>query len=145
MQWARASIKFAGGRGLPDPWLLGWSFGSDVVLRHGDVDPVQGAILLSPPLHYSTPADLGKWAASRRPLVALVPEFDDYLPPAEARRRFSAVAQCEIEAVEGARHLWVGESYVRIVLDEIVRRVHPEAFPLPTTWSGPMTHWNDLA
>ena len=36
-------------RGLPDPWLVGWSFGTDVVLRHGDIDPVQGAVLLSPP------------------------------------------------------------------------------------------------
>lgn len=140
-----AAIAFAGGRDLPDPWLLGWSFGTDVVLRHGNVDPVRGAILLSPPLRYSTDADLVKWAASRRPLVALIPELDDYLRPTEARQRFSMVAQCEIDVVEGARHLWVGESYVRIVLDEVVRRVHPESFPLPTNWSGPMTHWNDLA
>jgi uncharacterized protein len=37
--------------------------------------------------------------------------------------------------VEGARHLWVGEPYVRIVLNEIVRWVNPAAaVPLPTEW-----------
>jgi hypothetical protein len=37
--------------------------------------------------------------------------------------------------VQGARHLWVGEPYVRIVLNEIVRRVNPAAtVPLPTEW-----------
>jgi uncharacterized protein len=36
---------------------------------------------------------------------------------------------------ERARHLWVGEPSVRIVLTEIVRRVNPAALPLPTEWS----------
>ena len=36
--------------------------------------------------------------------------------------------------VPGAKHLWVGERYVRIVLNEIVRRVNPAAWPLPTVW-----------
>jgi hypothetical protein len=30
--------------------------------------------------------------------------------------------------------LWVGERYVRIALNEIVRRVNPAAWPLPTEW-----------
>ena len=29
--------------------------------------------------------------------------------------------------VDGAKHLWVGENYVRIVLNEIVRTVNPAA------------------
>ena len=33
--------------------------------------------------------------------------------------------QAELIAVDGAKHLWVGEPYVRIVLNEIVRRVNP--------------------
>jgi hypothetical protein len=37
-------------------------------------------------------------------------------------------------AVARARHLWVGEPYVRIVLNEIVRQVNPPAWPLPTDW-----------
>jgi hypothetical protein len=36
--------------------------------------------------------------------------------------------------VEGAKHLWVGERFVRIALTEIVRRVAPQALPLPTSW-----------
>ena len=36
--------------------------------------------------------------------------------------------------VDRARHLWVGETYVRIVLNEIVRLVNPSAWPLPTEW-----------
>jgi hypothetical protein len=36
--------------------------------------------------------------------------------------------------VAGAKHLWVGEPYVRRVHEEIVRRVDPSALPLATTW-----------
>ncbi len=66
--------------------------------------------------------------------MALVPEFDDYLRPEEAIARFARVPQAEVVAVNGAKHLWVGEPYVRIVLNEIVRRVNPRAWPLPTEW-----------
>ncbi len=130
--------------GLPDPWLVGWSFGTDVVLRHGNRDPVSGAVLLSPPLRFSDDGDLDRWAAGGRPLSVLVPEFDDYLRPAEAERRFARVPQAQIVAVPGAGHLWVGERNVRIVLNEIVRAVAPAAHPLPTEWSGPMERWTDL-
>jgi len=37
-------------------------------------------------------------------------------------------------AVDRAGHLWVGEPAVRIVLGEIVRRISPGAWPLPTEW-----------
>ena len=93
---------------------------------------MEGAILLSPPLHRTTDADLDAWAEFGRPLIALVPEFDDYLRPEEARERFARVPQAEVVAVDDAKHLWVGEPYVRIVLNEIVRRVNPAAHPLPT-------------
>lgn len=63
-----------------------------------------------------------------------MPEFDDYLRPAEARERFKRVPQAEVVAVDNAKHLWVGEPYVRIVLNEIVKRVAPAAHPLPTEW-----------
>ena len=140
----RAAVDEVVRRGLPDPWLLGWSFGTDVALRHGDVDPVRGAILLSPPLRFATDADLDRWAGSGRPLVALVPELDDYLRPDAARVRFARAPHAEIIAVPGARHLWVGEKYVRVVLDEVVRRVVPQAHPLPEEYAGPMTRWSDL-
>ena len=129
-----AAIELAEFRELPDPWLLGWSFGTDLALMHGCDPAVHGAILLSPPLRYSTPADLDRWAQSGKPVVALVPEHDDYLRPPEARERFAAIPQAEVVGVDGAKHLWVGEPAVRRVLDEVVARVNPARAPLPTSW-----------
>lgn len=131
-------------RGLPEPWLVGWSFGTDVVLKFGDRSPVRGAILLSPPLRFADGDDLAHWALTRRPLTVLVPEYDDYLRPDEAEQRFAAVPQANVKGVAEAGHLWVGERFVRIVLNEIVRTVAPAAYPLPTDWSGLMTRWSDL-
>lgn len=130
-----AALDLAEAQDLPSIWLVGWSFGTDLALRYGCDPSVVGAILLSPPLRYSGPADLSAWAASGKPLVAVVPERDDYLQPAEARERFAAVPQCEVVAVEGAKHLWVGFSDQ--VLDEIVKRVAPASFPLPRSFPEP--------
>jgi uncharacterized protein len=129
-----AAISWSEAADLPRLWLLGWSFGTELALRFGNTPPVEGAILLSPPLRRATDADLDGWAASGRPLVALIPALDDYLRPDEARSRFARVPQAEVVAVDNAKHLWVGEPYVRIVLNEIVRRVNPPAWPLPTEW-----------
>ncbi|HEY0540409.1 MAG TPA: alpha/beta hydrolase [Actinoallomurus sp.] len=127
-----AALEYAEYHDLPRTWLLGWSFGTELALKWGRDPLVEGAVLLSPPLHRATDDDLDAWAEFGRPLVALVPERDDYLRPPEARERFKRVPQAEVIDVEGAKHLWVGEPYVRIVLNEIVKRVAPEAYPLPT-------------
>ena len=129
-----AAIAWCQAAGLPRLWLVGWSFGTELALKWGAEADVEGAILLSPALHRAGDADLDAWAASGKPLLVLVPELDDYLRPDEARRRFARVPQAELIAVDGAKHLWVGEPYVRIVLNEIVRRVNPAAVPLPTEW-----------
>lgn len=130
-----AAMEFVRDRGLPHAWLLGWSFGTEVVLKWGleaaGVYPIDGAILLSPPLHRATDADLAAWATSGTRLVAVIPEFDDYLRPPEAAARFAGVPQLEFVAVEGGKHLWVGESQTRRVLSEILLRVNPAALPLP--------------
>jgi alpha/beta superfamily hydrolase len=134
-----AAIEFAAAAtdpALVNRWLLGWSFGTDLALMYGNDPAVQGAILLSPPLKYAGPEDLAGWARSGKPLVALVPELDDYLRPEQAAARFSAVPQTRLVAVAGAKHLWVGENYVRRVLDEIVATLNPGAGPLPATWAG---------
>lgn len=132
-----AAIEYAEFAELPRLWLLGWSFGTDLALRYGCDPAIAGAILLSPPLRSSTAEDLAVWAESGKPVTALVPEFDDYLRPAEAGDRFAAIPQAEVVGVPGARHLWVGAA--ETVLDEVVRRVNPDvAVPLPTTWDGPM-------
>lgn len=134
-----AAIEFAEFAELPSIWLVGWSFGSDLVLRYGLEPAVTGAILLSPPLRSSTEADLTAWADAGKPLIALVPEFDDYLRPAEAARRFAVVGQADVVGVPGAKHLWVGDA--ERVLDEIVARLRPEVpLPLPREWDGPMSY-----
>jgi alpha/beta superfamily hydrolase len=127
-----AALEYAEYHDLPRPWLLGWSFGTELALKWGRDPLVEGAILLSPPLHRATDEDLDAWAEFGRPLVVLVPGRDDYLRPPEARERFKRVPQAEVVGVDGAKHLWVGEPYVRIVLNAIVKRVAPAAYPLPT-------------
>lgn len=132
-----AALAFVAARGLPHPWLLGWSFGTELALKYGRDAAVEGVILLSPPLHRTSDEELAAWANDARPLIVLVPEFDDYLRPVEAAERFSAVPHTTLVPVDGAKHLWVGESQTRRVLTEIVAAVHPAALPLPTTWPAP--------
>lgn len=127
-----AALDFVESRDLPMPWLVGWSFGTDLAVRYGCDPSVVGAVLISPPLRYSTDADLQHWAESGRPLVAIVPEFDDYLRPAEARERFAIVPQAVVIDVPGAKHLFVG--YTEIVLDALVAAVAPDRSPLPRHW-----------
>ena len=131
-----AAIEYAEFAELPNIWLVGWSFGTDLALKYGCDPAISGAILLSPPLRFSQPSHLAAWAADGRPLTALIPEFDDYLRPAEARSRFAAIPQAEVVPVAGGKHLWVGDA--ETVLDEVVRRVAPDAYPLPREWDGPM-------
>ena len=134
-----AAVRYTADAGLPNVWLLGWSFGTELALRWGLLPGVEGGILLSPPLHRAGDAELDAWAASGRPLTVLVPELDDYLRPDEARERFARVPKAQVTGVDAAKHLWVGENYVRLVLDEIVRTVNPAALPadgsLPVTWA----------
>lgn len=139
-----AAIDVAVDLGLPDIWLLGWSFGTDVVLKHGDVDPVRGAILLSPPLRFTSPEELRRWNNSPREVVAFVPEYDDFLPPAQAIEAFSAAPRITVVPVPEAKHLWVGERFVSDLLDRIVDVVLPGTAPLAKEWVGPMERWSDL-
>ena len=126
-----AAVEFAKSRNLPNLWLVGWSFGTELAIKYGMDHDVEGAILLSPPLHRTSEAELLRWNGSGKHLVAIVPELDDYLQPPEARDRFSMVDDIEIIGVDGAKHLWVGESSTTRVLNEIVRVVNPDAYPLP--------------
>ena len=129
-----AAMRFVAERGLPAPWLVGWSFGTEVALKYGLRHPIVGAILLSPPLHRASDAEVAAWAGSGKRLVAVIPELDDYLRPAEAAERFASVPEIELVGVEGGKHLWVGETQTSRVLNEIVGRINPAASPLPTTY-----------
>ncbi|AOX44421.1 alpha/beta hydrolase [Microbacterium sp. BH-3-3-3] len=131
-----AAVDFARERGLPRPWLVGWSFGTELALKYGRDHDVEGVILLSPPLHRATADEVAAWAGDARRMVVLVPEFDDYLRPDEARERFASVPDATLIAVEGGKHLWVGETQTRRVLTEIVAAVNPDALPLPVEWDG---------
>ena len=132
-----AALDLCEAEDLPAIWLVGWSFGTDLALKYGCDPSVVGAVLISPPLRFSGPADLESWASSGKPLTALVPEHDDFLQPEPARKAFAAVPQCEVVAIDGAKHLFVG--YTERVLDELVARVNPAASPLPTTYEEPAT------
>ena len=129
-----AAMRFVAERGLPAPWLVGWSFGTEVALKYGLRHPIVGAILLSPPLHRTSDAEIAAWAGSGKRVVAVIPELDDYLRPAEAAERFASVPEIELVGVEGGKHLWVGETQTSRVLNEIVGRINPAASPLPTTY-----------
>jgi uncharacterized protein len=131
-----AAMAFVAERGLPHPWLLGWSFGTEVAVRYGLRFPIDGAILLSPPLKRATDAELGQWAGSGKRMVAIIPELDDYLRPPEARQRFAIVPEAELVEVKEGKHLWVGEHQTARVLNEIVARVNPSRVPLPTVYPG---------
>ena len=113
-------------------WVVGWSFGTSIAISHARDPRVKGLILLSPTLLDIVAGDLEFWAADGRPITALVPEHDDYLKPAEAQVRFAIIPQINVIAVEGAKHLWVGEPMVHRVLTEITRVVAPARLPLPT-------------
>lgn len=137
-----AAVQFAVDRGLPNRWLVGWSFGTELALKYGAISPVAeqivGAVLLSPPLHRANDADLDTWANSGKPLGVLVPEHDDYLRPDAAKDRFARVPQARVLGVDGAKHLWVGERFTQAALNGLVSMVFDEDRALPAVWNGPV-------
>ena len=116
--------------GITDLWVCGWSFGTDLALKYARDSRIKGLILLSPPLKYSQESDLDFWVSDPRPITALIPEFDDYLVPEEARKRFARITHMNLIAVDGGKHLWVGEPAVHRVLSEITQIVAPQCLPL---------------
>jgi alpha/beta superfamily hydrolase len=129
-----AALSFLLSRDLGPIWLVGWSFGTELAIKYGCDKQISGAILLSPPLHRANEQDLIKWAGSGKKLVAIVPEHDEFLNPEQAKTRFEVLPEAQVIAVDGAKHLWVGESATRKVLDEIVRIAAPGRYPLPTSY-----------
>ena len=127
-----AAIDFVKQRNLPKPWLVGWSFGTELAIKYGPDHDIAGAILLSPPLHRATSEDLMRWNEFARPLIALVPELDEFLAPAEAAQKFAVVPAAHVLAFDGEKHLWVGEGATRRVLNQIAETVRPGSTPLPT-------------
>lgn len=136
---------FATERGLPNLWWVGWSFGTDLTLRYGLLPGIEGAVLLSPPLRYAQEHHLKAWGESGLSVTALVPEHDEFLPPAAAQVQFAPLAGVNVVPVEGAKHLWVGEKYVRHAHHGILTGVGlGDCVPLPTHWAGPMETARDI-
>ena len=129
-----AALEFLRSRELGPVWLVGWSFGTELAIKYGFDKDIVGAILLSPPLRRAGESDLTKWAGSGKRLIALIPEHDEFLPPGPALDRFSVLPEAQVIAVDGAKHLWVGESATKRVLNEIVRAVNPTKYPLPDSF-----------
>jgi alpha/beta superfamily hydrolase len=118
--------------GVKKLWVVGWSFGTDLALRYAKDPRVTGLILLSPPMQRTQGSDLAYWQADSRPVVAYVPEHDEYLNPSQAKDRFKDFSRLTLIPVDGAKHLWVGEPYVHYILSEITKWLAPERLPLPT-------------
>ena len=96
-----AAIGYCVAAGLPRLWLLGWSFGTELALMWGNDAGGRGrdpALARAAPGDRRRPGRAGR--RSGKPLIALVPELDDYLRPDEARARFARVPQAEVIAVE---------------------------------------------
>jgi alpha/beta superfamily hydrolase len=129
-----AALSFLLSRDLGPIWLVGWSFGTELAIKYGYDKQISGAILLSPPLHRANEQDLIKWAGSGKKLVAIVPEHDEFLNPEQAKAKFAVLPEAQVIAVDGAKHLWVGESATRRVLNEIVLIAAPGKYPLPATY-----------
>ncbi|MFY8050448.1 MAG: alpha/beta hydrolase [Aquiluna sp.] len=129
-----AAVEFCSERNLPKPWLIGWSFGTELAIKYGPDLDIAGAILLSPPLRRATQQDLQRWQEVPIPLVALVPELDEFLNPDQAREKFSVLPKAKLLAFDGEKHLWVGEGATRKVLNAIAEEVSPGSSPLPTSY-----------
>ena len=93
-----AAMAFVAERGVAEPVARGLVVRHRAGLEHG----IAGAVLLSPPLHRTSEEELSQWNASSAPIVAVIPEHDDYLKPAEAAERFAVLPRLRRVDVEAA-------------------------------------------
>ena len=56
-----AAIQYAKKNNLEKPFVVGWSFGTDVTLRHAYDQDLSGVVLISPPLRFTTQDELARW------------------------------------------------------------------------------------
>jgi alpha/beta superfamily hydrolase len=115
---------------IKDLYVVDWSFGTEIALQYARDKRIKELILLSPPMLATTEVDLEFWIKDGRPITALIPELDDYLTPEAAKLKFSKVKNLKQIDVKGAKHLWVGEPMVHLVLSEIVKIIAPSRLPL---------------
>ncbi len=116
---------------IKDLYVIGWSFGTELALQYARDKRIKELILLRRPMLSTTDEDLDFWIKDGRAITALIPELDDYLKPDAAKLKFSRVKNLKQIDVAGAKHLWVGEPMVNLVLSEIVKVIAPSRLPLP--------------
>ena len=86
--------------------LAGWSFGGDTSLAVGD-GRVAGWCAIAAPLRVVKLEDMVA-PQDPRPKLLVVPEHDQYRPPAEARDITADWPNTELEVIPGADHFFVG-------------------------------------
>ncbi len=86
-------------------WLVGYSFGADVALSVGD-ERVAGWAAVAPPLKFGPPARAA--TGDPRPVLAVVPEHDQFNPPARLRSAVATWPDATVVVVAGADHFLVG-------------------------------------
>jgi uncharacterized protein len=86
-------------------WLVGYSFGADVALSVGD-DRHAGWAVVAPPFRFSGPPRPG--GGDRRPVLAVVPEHDQFAPPAWVERETAGWPDLTVERVPMADHFLAG-------------------------------------
>lgn len=96
--------------------LVGWSFGADVSLAV-DGAALAGWVLVAPPLRV-LPADRWVAATDGRPKLALVPEHDQFRPPAAAAEIIGPWAATRQVTIPGADHFLFGSS--GLIADHVV-------------------------
>lgn len=88
-------------------WLAGYSFGADVALAVADPRH-RGWAAVAPPLRFGgRPAPA---AGDRRPVLVVVPEHDQFSPPAAARAATAAWPAVEVTVAPRADHFLAGAS-----------------------------------
>jgi len=86
-------------------FLVGYSFGADVALAVGD-DRHAGWVAVAPPFRFSGPACPGR--GDGRPVLAVVPQHDQFAPPAWVERTTRSWPEVAVAPVPMADHLLAG-------------------------------------
>ncbi|MEM9036762.1 MAG: alpha/beta hydrolase [Actinomycetota bacterium] len=103
-----AALDHLDGLGLGVPiHLAGWSFGADVSLAVED-ERHAGWIGIAPPLSFT--GDAPAAGSDERPTLLLVPEHDQFRPPAGAEAATAAWTATEIEVVGSTDHFLGGRT-----------------------------------